>query len=186
MQTIDKKSLFREYVLKKTAKKRINNYKKDKILLRELSKILKAKKAKDIMLYIPLAREVNISPLIKEFRQKGCNLYTPFMEGKSFRLVKYRLPLRVKKFKIKEAKVSNFKVRNIDIAIVPIIGIDRACKRVGFGKGMYDRFFQKNQKIIHYTIFLERELYICTTSITNSHDISADIVLTSKCNFVKI
>ena len=186
MQTNDKKTLFRKYILKEISKKRINNYKKDKLLNQELLNFIKKKNAKDIMLYIPLETEVDITPLIKELRKKGCNLYTPFMEGKSFRLVKYRLPLEVKKFNIKEAKVSNFKVRNIDIAIVPILGIDIACKRVGFGKGMYDRFFEKNRKIINYTLFIQRDLYISTEIITNKYDIKADSILTTKCHFIKI
>ncbi len=186
MQTNNKKAIFRKYVLEKSSKKSINSYKKDKILNQALLKIIEKSKAKNIMAYIPLQREVNINPLIKQLRKKGCNLYTPFMEGKSFRLVKYRLPLQVKKFKIKEAKVSNFKVKNIDIAIVPIIGIDKECKRIGFGKGMYDRFFQKNQKFIKYTIFIERNLYICTSSITDNFDISANIILTTQCNFIEI
>jgi 5-formyltetrahydrofolate cyclo-ligase len=186
METLNKKSLFRNYVLKKSNKKQINNFKKDKVLIKELFNFIKEQKAKNIMIYIPLKREVNIMPLIKELRQKGYNLYSPFMEGKSFRLVKYRLPLEVKKFKIKEAKVSNFKISTIDLAIVPIVGIDKSCKRIGFGKGMYDRFFEKNKKIIKTTIFLERELYICTDIITDYYDISADFLFTTKCKLVKI
>ncbi len=186
MNINNKKSLFREYILKNSLKNRVNNYKKDKVLNKEITEYILKNRFKNIMAYIPLKREVNISPLIKELRQKGINLYIPFMEGKSFRLVKYRLPLEVKKFNIKEAKVSNVKVKNIDLAIVPILGVDINFKRIGFGKGMYDRFFEKNSKIVKKVIFIERDLYICTTNITDKFDISAECIFTTKCNFIKI
>ena len=37
-------------------------------------------------------------------------------------------------------------INNIDIAIVPAVGVDGNLQRIGFGKGMYDRFFEKLQE----------------------------------------
>ncbi|CUV65353.1 5-formyltetrahydrofolate cyclo-ligase (fragment 2) [Sulfurovum sp. enrichment culture clone C5] len=100
------------------------------------------------------------------------------MEGKSFRLVQYRLPLHKKKFGIKEPKNSyKFRTKNIDLAIVPIVGTDITLRRVGFGKGMYDRFFEKQKKHINYTLFITRKLFISEHNITDSHDISADMII---------
>ena len=180
------KDKFRKTVLQYVRKKRVNNYKKDKVLINRLKKIISKNGYKRVMLFIPLSNEVNLNPLIKELRAKGVQLYVPFMEDKSFRLVKYRLPLQIKKFGIKEPKFSNLKIKQIDLAIVPIIGIDKNFKRVGFGKGMYDRFFEKNSKYIKHTIFIQRDLYYCNKVITDIYDITADGIITNSIKYIEI
>ncbi len=130
------------------------------------------------MLYIPLGMEVNLNPLIKRLRREKRLLYVPFMEGKSFRLVKYRYPLETKRFGIKEPKSSKqYRIKQIDIAIVPIVGMDATQRRVGFGKGMYDRFFEKEIKNIKKTVFVARELCYSKKKITDHYDIKADMVI---------
>ena len=56
--------------------------------------------AQNILLYLPMGIEVNLYPLIATLRKEKKNIYVPFMEGESFRLVKYRLPLKIKKYGI--------------------------------------------------------------------------------------
>ena len=172
----DKKTLFRKRVLTKIQKKRVNSYKKDKTVIANLYNFIKTKNFKDIMLFIPLKNEINIAPLIKLLREKRYNLYVPYMEGESFRLVPYRLPLYRKKFNIKEPKLSNRRVKKIDLAIVPILGIDNALKRIGYGKGMYDRFFEREGYKIKNRLFVARELYLSNQTLSNRYDISADFL----------
>ena len=136
------------------------------------------------MLFLPLKNEVNIMPLIKLLRERGYNLYVPYMEDESFRLVKYRLPLFKKKFNIKEPKNSFRRVKKIDLAIVPILGIDKSFRRVGFGKGMYDRFFAKEGKIVKKILFLERDIYYSSQIITDFFDIKADLLCTN--SFIRV
>ncbi|MCD8477422.1 MAG: hypothetical protein LRY68_05525 [Sulfurospirillum sp.] len=45
------------------------------------------------------------------------------------------MPLERKIFNIKEPKNSFAVKPKIDLAIVPVIGVDGALKRIGFGKG---------------------------------------------------
>lgn len=173
------KKLFRQKVLKEVCKKRVNNYKKDKIVVKRLYRFIKERNIQNIMLFIPLKNEINITPLIKLLREKGYNLYVPYMENKSFRLVKYRLPLFRKKFNLKEPKVSYNRIKKIDLAIVPILGIDKSFRRVGYGKGMFDRFYAKSGHNIDTTLFLQRDIYYSKEIITNSYDISADLLCTN-------
>ena len=177
MNKKEKKALFRKTVLKKIRKKTINSYKKDKIIINRLINLIKKNRYRNIMLYIPLETEVNITGLIKLLRENRYNLFVPFMENKSFKLVKYRLPLYRKKFGIKEPKNSRLRIKNIDLAIVPILGIDKNYKRVGFGKGMYDRFYEKFGKNINDTLFISRDLYYTKEIITDSYDIEAKYIL---------
>ena len=150
----------------------------DKKVLQKLYALICAQRAERIMLYIPLKTEVNLNPLIKQLRKEGKALYVPFMEGKSFRLVKYRYPLERKRFGIKEPKYSRqYRNKQIDIAIVPIVGMDATYRRVGFGKGMYDRFFEKEMKNIAMTVFVARRLCYSKSVVTDDYDVKADVVI---------
>ncbi|MDM5272044.1 5-formyltetrahydrofolate cyclo-ligase [Sulfurovum sp. zt1-1] len=178
-QTIEKRA-FRASCLEKLRKaSQRGAYSKDKSIVQRLYSEIVAFDAQNIMLYLPLGTEVNLYPLIKQLRKEGRKLYVPFMEGKSFRLVKYRLPLEKKKFGIKEPKDSKqYRQKAIDMAIVPIVGLDVTQRRVGFGKGMYDRFFEKENKNIKRTVFLARELCYSKEIITDDFDVTADMIIT--------
>jgi 5-formyltetrahydrofolate cyclo-ligase len=175
-----RKEQFRSHCLKQLKKvSRHRAYIKDKKVLAILYRYIVHNNAENIMLYLPLKMEVNIYPLIMQLRKEKKNLYVPFMEGKSFRLVKYRLPLRKKRFGIKEPLDSKqYKLKQIDIAIVPIVGVDTTHRRVGFGKGMYDRFFEKNRQNIKKTVFVARELCYAKEIVTDHYDIKADMIFT--------
>ncbi len=174
------KSIFRRTSiqrLKQVSKSR--KYIKDKKVIEALYRTIVDSDAQNIMLYLPLKMEVNLYPLIAKLRKEKRMLYVPFMEGKSFRLVKYRLPLHKKQFGIKEPKDSKqYRNKQIDIAIVPIVGVDATHRRVGFGKGMYDRFFEKNIKNIKQVVFVARELCYAKEIVTEHYDVKADMILT--------
>ena len=174
----DKKS-FREHCLERLKyAKGIGVYKKDKEIVRQLYRFVLEEDAENILLYLPMKMEVNLYPLITQLRKEKKRLYVPFMEGKSFRLVKYRLPLRKKRFGIKEPNDSKqYRNKKIDLAIVPIVGVDATCRRVGFGKGMYDRFFEKEQLNIKKVVFVARELCYVKEVVTDHYDVKADIII---------
>jgi len=177
---MENKNYFRRESLKQLRKVIKRAYKKDKLIVSELYRYIQKTHAKSIMLYLPLKSEVNLYPLIAYLRKQRKEVYVPFMEGESFRLVKYRLPLHNKQFGIKETNNSNqFRKKKIDIAIVPIVGVDSTLRRVGFGKGMYDRFFEKEIKNINQVIFVARELCYSEEIITNHYDVQADMIITS-------
>jgi 5-formyltetrahydrofolate cyclo-ligase len=178
-QAIEKKR-FRQHCLRalKRAGSRINRYVKDKRVQQQLYRMVSEMDAKAVMLYLPLAIEVDLSPLIKRLRRERRSLYVPFMEGKSFRVVKYRYPLERKRFGIKEPKDSKqFRKKKIDIAVIPIVGVDHTYRRVGFGKGMYDRFFEKEMKHIEKTVFVARDLCYSRQSVTDLYDVGADMII---------
>ena len=174
------KKVFRQKCLQelKQIQKR-GNYQKDKKIVCSLYHYIKAYNAQSILLYLPLKMEVNLYPLIVQLRKEKKQIYVPFMENDSFKMVRYRLPTMKKKFGIKEPSNSKqYRNKNIDIAIVPMVGIDATFRRVGFGKGMYDRFFEKRKKYIDKTIFIARELCYTKEVVTDAYDISADIIIT--------
>ena len=154
-------------------------YYKNKIIFKKLKKFIKQSDSKNILLYIPLGIEVDVKPLINSLRKrKDTTIYVPFMQGESFKIVKYRLPLHKKRFGIKEPNNSFFKARKIDLAIVPVVGIDKLNKRIGFGKGMYDRFFDK---LGYKPIMVFTQLILCKSEkiLSDNYDIQADYIITN-------
>jgi len=153
-------------------------YIRDKQINSILYKMISSVGARVVMAYIPLDMEVDIMPLISRLRREGVVVLVPFMEGKSFRLVKYRMPLVKKQFGIREPKISKqFRKKYINIAIVPIVGTDNTCRRVGFGKGMYDRFFELEKKYIDKTIFTQRVFCFSDKILTDDFDVKADQIV---------
>jgi len=173
---------FRAYA-KERLLKSSNIYKRDKMACHTLLAIVTRLKSRSILLYLPLSLEVNISPILHTLRRKH-KLYVPFMEGISFKMVKYRLPLYTKKFNIKEPHNSFAVKPKIDLAIVPVIGVDGALKRIGFGKGMYDRFFE-SLKPKPTVLFVQREVCMTQALLGEAHDIEADIYLTPHQTIIK-
>ncbi len=175
------KEKFRKEVINKLNKIKSHSYRKDKYVTEALYRYIKRIDARSIMLYIPLSIEVDIMPLIGRLRREKRELFVPFMVSESFRLVKYRLPLETKRFGIKEPKYSKQKrKRSIDLSIVPMVGTDKTFRRVGFGKGMYDRFFENEKKNIKNTIFISRILSISNQVLTDHYDVKADMIITPK------
>jgi 5-formyltetrahydrofolate cyclo-ligase len=177
----DRKKEFRKQSLIQLKKASgFGSYQKDKKILHVLYRYIAQSNVKHVMLYLPLKTEVNLYPLIQRLRKEKKVLYVPFMEGASFRLVKYRLPLKKKQFGIKEPNDSKqYRVKNIDLAIVPIVGTDVTHRRVGFGKGMYDRFYEKQNKNIKQTVFVARELCYSKEVVTDHYDVKADMIITA-------
>lgn len=153
----------------------------DKKALLALKKELLRLKSKNILLYCPMESELNIYPLIYWLKkQKHIRIFVPYIEGVSFKMIPFRLPLEKNKYGIFEAKKSLFYLTKIDTAIVPFLGIDRELGRVGFGKGMYDRFFA-NISYRPHIIFVSRRIIYCKKAITQPYDIVADSVISSFC-----
>lgn len=177
---MDKKTFRKRCIEKVKKNKNVNRYKIDKLVNQQLYKEIKKENARRIMLYIPLKIEVNISSLILKLRRDKKRVLVPFMEGESFSLVEYRLPLKKKQFGVKEPKNTNKYKHEIDLAIVPIIGTDSTLRRVGFGKGFYDRFFEINHKRINKVLFVGREYCVSSEVISDDHDVKGDLYVTAK------
>jgi 5-formyltetrahydrofolate cyclo-ligase len=160
--------------------KRANIYYQDKKISNWIFNYIKDRDYRVVMLYIPLSIEVNIKDLIKRLRMDRVVVLVPFMEGKSFRLVKYRLPIKIKKFGVKEPNISKDFYKKIDLSIVPAIGIDIDFRRIGFGKGFYDRFFAQNRDRVEKIFFINRLGCISNKKITDPYDIRGDIYITPK------
>jgi len=160
------------------SKKNHNKLLNEKKIIHNIALVLKILKQKNILSFIPLHSEPNILKFMNKTRSIY-NYQVPFMEDVSFKSVEYRMPLARKRFNLYESPNSFNSKSKIDIAIVPIIGVDGNFKRIGFGAGMYDRFFDR---LKYKPIIIFTQLTECFTKakICNTFDIRADIIITPK------
>jgi len=175
------KSDFRKLCIKRLQKlsKKSCKYRVDKKIEKEILKFVKTYKIRSVLVYLPLKIEVNIWGTIKKLKKDKIKLFTTKMVGNSLEVVPFRLPLKKERFDVLEVKKSYFYKTKFDLAIIPIIGTDSTFRRIGFGKGFYDRFFASlNFKPI--ILFLQRSLCFAKVNVTSSYDIKADIILTKE------
>ena len=174
------KQTFRKACLKRLRRsaKHPNHYGKDKKISQKLAKILEKEKPRTILFYLPLDLEVDLKMLMLRMKKK-CKILVPFIVEESFKMVEYRLPLEKNSFGIFEPKADNLAQKNIDLIIVPIVGMDKHRQRVGFGKGMYDRFYEKlSPKPV--VVFVQRDGCTSREKLCDSYDIRCHYYLTSK------
>lgn len=178
---MNKKSLLRREFFSKSKKisisqKRVFSNKVSQKLLKTIRKIGK-KNAKSILFYLPLDIEPNILRVLLKLRKEGVDIFVPFIEGIMFKMVKFRLPLKKSQFGTLESGNSKREITRVDIVIVPILGADKNFQRVGFGKGMYDRFYEtlKNRPTL---IFVQNITCLSKDKITDEHDIRANYYIT--------
>lgn len=142
----------------------------------QLQQVLKALAGKRILVYWPIGFEADIRKTIRLLRRTK-EVYLPFMDGVSFKMVPFRHPLECKAFGIYEPRNSYRKYNLIDVAIVPVVGVDGSLRRVGFGKGMYDRFFP-TLKTKPFTIFIQSCACQTTQNVCDDYDVQGDLLIT--------
>ncbi|MDR1460295.1 MAG: 5-formyltetrahydrofolate cyclo-ligase [Campylobacteraceae bacterium] len=175
-KTILKEQFRKESLTKLEFVSEYKHLKNSKTALLKLKNVLKKIKFKTICLYFPLKSEVDIRILLNYLRKEK-KVYVPFMECVSFKLVKYRLPVQKKRFNIMEPSNSFARVPKIDVAVIPVVGVDGDMRRVGFGKGMYDRFFA-SLKPAPLVIFIQLTKCFTKERLCEAYDVQADIYIT--------
>lgn len=142
-----------------------------------LAKLIQSCDAKTILFYMPLPHEPNLLPLMKQLRAHNTRILIPFMEDKSLKTVQYRGPLATKAFGIKEPLKAKKYQGKFDMMVVPIVGFDRSARRIGFGKGFYDRFYA-SLTFQPLVVFVQLVTCFFSKKITFNHDIEATHIIT--------
>jgi 5-formyltetrahydrofolate cyclo-ligase len=101
------------------------------------------------------------------------------MVNDSLKVVPFRLPLKKYNFGVKEPKNSFFYKNQFDLAIIPVIGVDIDFKRIGYGKGFYDRFFA-TLPYKPIKIFVQTTLCFSYFKVTSLYDIQANYIVTKE------
>lgn len=179
MLTIIKKNEFRNNALKvreKLALSGQNAIKSHNII----SKILNSCEfinAKNVALYYPIKNEIDLTGLLKI---KTKNFYLPICENNELFFVKYidENNLVNGAFNIKVPLGEKIDPNILDVIYIPALMANNKNYRLGYGKGFYDRFFEKNNIIAKKIIVLADEL-ICDDFIEEEFDFQCDKIISS-------
>ena len=138
------------------------------------------KKARSVMLYMPIGNEVSTSLIKADAEENKKRLYYPVTSENTKEIKAYRVKEKTefKKggFSIPEPKNAKLaSPEEIDLVIVPGVAFSKNGARVGFGKGCYDRFL-KDIKAIKVGICYELQLF--DEIQEDENDIRMDFVVT--------
>lgn len=137
------------------------------------------KSAKTVGAYHAFGSEVRTDLIIEQARSLGKKVALPSVEGEN--LAFYELSsgkyLVKGRFGIMEPLPYN-PVDNIDLLVVPGVAFDRQGYRLGYGKGYYDRYLEKNKKIISFSIGLAYSFQLLNSITRGEHDMRLDAIAT--------
>lgn len=143
-----------------------------------LEEIKKKDDIRVILLYNSLPDEVNTHSLIKELHDKGIKVLLPTIVGEELELHEYVSASEMtlsSSFNIQESKGPLFDdYSKIDLAIIPGMGFTADGKRLGRGKGFYDRLLPHLQCPLYGLAF---PFQIFSDIPTESHDVKMDYVI---------
>ena len=148
-----------------------------KKIQKKLGKIFAFKNAKKIGVYYPIGSEVYTQDIIQELLSKGKEVFLPKVVGENmeFRKITDFSSLEMGSFDIREPKEECPVDNNLDVILVPTVGISKSGVRLGYGYGFYDRFLAKN-KTVAISMTLEKQ--IIKNIPKSEHDIIMDWIVT--------
>lgn len=136
--------------------------------------------------FIPIInrREVNIEPLLDKAIQSGRSVVCPKMKFEMNEMNHYEVrsldELVPNEWGIREPKPDYpVPVETIDMVLVPMLGGDRSLRRLGYGKGYYDRFLNEVSGYKVGVLFHEGLLPKYSIPV-ESHDITLDAIITDE------
>ncbi len=152
-----------------------------KIVSQQIHKKLRKSKifkdANKIGAYYPIGSEVLTQDIMQEILSSGRELYLPKVVGDEieFRRITDFSCLETGNFDIMEPKDDCPIDNNLDLLLVPTVGISQDGVRLGYGHGFYDKFLSKNKV---ETVSLVYEKQVIKKIPHSDHDIIMNWILT--------
>ena len=185
---VQDKASFRGTVLKQLSKQPPDlRRSKSKAILEKLKRAPEFRKSKAVMFYVPLSEEVNTMPLLKETLEGGRCVTVPWVDKKQSLLVSVQIhdpesDLVPGAYGVLEPRadlVSPFDINRLDIVLVPGIAFDRRGRRLGRGRGYYDRFLKAlPPRVKRYGLAFDFQLF--DTIPAGDSDACVDQVITNE------
>ena len=136
-------------------------------------------KHKVFAVYLSLPKEVQTDMIISLLRKNGKTVLVPFITGEVLKFSKLYECTKLEKndYCIREPVKKQTYSGEIDVVVIPGLAFDRYGKRLGRGKGYYDRFL-KTSCAIRLGICFESQLFEEIPSDNN--DAGMDCIMTEK------
>ncbi len=144
---------------------------------KKLKKINAFRNAQKIGAYYPIGSEILTQDIIQELLSNGKEVFLPKVIGDNieFRKILDFSSLEKDSFDIMEPKDDCKTDNNLEVILVPTVGISPDGVRLGYGHGFYDRFLAKNKTT---TISLTLEKQIVKNIPRAEHDMIIDWIVT--------
>lgn len=184
------KAGLRKYLLEKR-----NSLSREEVLsasesiIRKIDALIKKNKSMLILGFMPLGNEIDLRPLYekilagyyKENFDIDIILGLPRVCGKEMRFFKIDSldDLEKSKFGIMEPRLKSEEIiaKNAHV-MVPLIGLDKDKRRLGFGGGFYDKYFGKHKNNTLYGLAYDFQINIDFE--VNEYDIAMDHIFMAK------
>ena len=116
-------------------------------------------RAKRVFVFCSMADEPDTSPIIAAALSLGKEVFLPRIEGDEMFLIPYDKDseMRSNRYGIEEPQGAPY-LGKVDLAFVPLLGFDGSRRRLGRGKGYYDRFLSSFEGISVALAFSAQEL----------------------------
>jgi len=159
---------------------------KSKKIQKNLFNLSLFKRAGVVLFYLSLPDEVQTYGMIKDSLKIGKRIAVPVVDLEKGEIVPFEVKTPEFKlvsgpFGISEPAENNrypLVVEEIDLVVVPGIAFDKQGKRIGFGKGFYDRFLSRLINV--KTVALAFECQIFGEVPYEEYDIPVDFIITEK------
>ncbi|MDR1146911.1 MAG: 5-formyltetrahydrofolate cyclo-ligase [Verrucomicrobiales bacterium] len=136
--------------------------------------------ARTVLLFAPLPVEPDISPLLVTALAAGKRVFYPRVTGRDLEICAVRGPedLRAGAFGVLEpVTVSEPPLTVLDLALVPGLGFDADGRRLGRGRGYYDRFLSTTRTL---TVGVGFHCQRVGQIPAEPHDVRLDVVVTEE------
>jgi len=110
-------------------------------------------------MHYPIGSEILTQDIIQELLSNGKDVFLPKVVGEKmeFRKIINFSSLEKGSFDIMEPKDDCQTDNNLDVVLVPTVGISPIGVRLGYGHGFYDRFLAEH-KVITISLTLEKQI----------------------------
>ncbi len=144
---------------------------------KKLKKINAFRNAQKIGVYYPIGSEILTQDIIQELISNGKDVFLPKVIGKNieFRKIVDFSSLEKGSFDIMEPKDDCQIEDNLDVVLVPTVGISPIGVRLGYGHGFYDRYLAEH-KVTTISLILEKQIIKNIPKL--EHDIIIDWIVT--------
>ncbi len=144
---------------------------------KRLKKINAFRNAQKIGVYYAIGSEILTQDIIQELLSNGKDVFLPKIIGENieFRKISDFSSLEKGSFDIMEPKEDCEIDNDLDVVLVPTVGISPSGVRLGYGHGFYDRYLAEHKSV---TISLTMEKQIIKKIPKSEHDIMIDWIIT--------
>lgn len=153
-------------------------------IINQLQELPAFKKAETVHCYVSMnkRREVNTHPLIKQMLSSDKQVVVPITHPDTGTLTHHELcfykDLKPNKWGVPEPNGgAEVPVTNLDVVVIPMVGGDEKCNRIGYGGGFYDRFLKN---VTCPKVGLSFEQNVLTKLPVESFDIPLDYIITEE------